>query len=219
MNPKYPIYIPSKGRWKSRLTSKALEKINVPYRIVVEKEEYNNYAAVIDPKKILVLPFSNVKLVGSRVWIMEHSIKEGHIRHWQLDDNIRKFYRMTHNKYFEVTSGTILKVMEDFTDRYENIAISGPHYYIFGVRKMKKTPFYLNTRVYSGSLINNEFRYRHRRIYNDDTDICLCALKDGWCTILFNTFLCDKATTMTVKGGNTEDLYLIENGRLKMAES
>ena len=219
MNPKYPIYIPSKGRWESRQTVKALENMNVPYRVVIEKEEYDQYSKVIDSKKILVLPFSNKKLVGSRVWIMEHSIKEGHKRHWQLDDNIRNFYRMTHNRYFEVTSGTILKVMEDFTDRYENIAISGPHYYIFGNRKQKKVPFYLNTRVYSCSLINNEIPYRHRRVYNDDTDICLCALKDGWCTILFNTFLCGKATTMTVKGGNTEDLYLIENGRLKMAES
>ena len=28
MNPKYPVYIISKGRWESRLTSKALEKMN-----------------------------------------------------------------------------------------------------------------------------------------------------------------------------------------------
>ena len=33
MNPKYPVYIISKGRWERRLTSKALEKMDVPYRI------------------------------------------------------------------------------------------------------------------------------------------------------------------------------------------
>ncbi len=60
MNPNYPIYIISKGRWKTRLTSKALEKINVPYRIVIEPHEYENYSAVIDPEKILVLPFNNI---------------------------------------------------------------------------------------------------------------------------------------------------------------
>jgi len=39
MNPKYPVYIVSKGRWKTRLTSKALDRINVPYYIVVEAHE------------------------------------------------------------------------------------------------------------------------------------------------------------------------------------
>jgi hypothetical protein len=50
-------------------------------------------------------------------------------------------------------------------------------------------------------------------------------MSDGWCTILFQTFLCDKAATMTVKGGNT-DIYKATdhgasrgNGRLLMAES
>jgi hypothetical protein len=55
MNPKFPLYIVSKGRWQSRLTSKALEAMHVPYYIVVEKQEYENYAAVIDPKKVLIL--------------------------------------------------------------------------------------------------------------------------------------------------------------------
>ena len=72
---------------------KALESINVPYRIVVEPLEYELYAAVIDPSKILILPEDNMKLIGSRNWIKEHSIKEGHARHWQLDDNIEQFNR------------------------------------------------------------------------------------------------------------------------------
>ena len=42
INPKYPIYIVSKGRWESRLTSKILEKMNVPYKIVVEKVNIKN---------------------------------------------------------------------------------------------------------------------------------------------------------------------------------
>lgn len=38
------------------------------------------------------------------------------------------------------------------------------------------------------------------------------------CTILFNAFLAFKATTMTMKGGNTDALY-VGDGRRKMAES
>ena len=36
MDPRYPVYVVSKGRWESRLTSRFLEKAAVPYRIVVE---------------------------------------------------------------------------------------------------------------------------------------------------------------------------------------
>jgi hypothetical protein len=53
MNAQFPVYIVSKGRWESRLTSKALENIHQPYYIVVEKQEYEHYAAEIDPDKIL----------------------------------------------------------------------------------------------------------------------------------------------------------------------
>ena len=43
MNPKYPIYIISKGRADSRLTVKSLETMDVPYRIVIEPQEYDDY--------------------------------------------------------------------------------------------------------------------------------------------------------------------------------
>lgn len=93
---RFPIYIPSKGRWESRLTSKMLEAMGQPYRIVVEPQEYDNYAAVIDPKKILVLPFSNLGQgsIPARNWIWEHSIAEGHKKHWILDCNIRYLLRI-----------------------------------------------------------------------------------------------------------------------------
>jgi hypothetical protein len=40
-NPRYPVYIVSKGRWETRLTSKALESLGVPYRIVIEPQVVN----------------------------------------------------------------------------------------------------------------------------------------------------------------------------------
>ena len=65
--------------------------------------------------------------------------------------------------------------------------------------------------------MNNCIPYWWRDVYNDDTDLCLRVLKDKWCTVLFNAFLCDKMATMLIKGGNT-DIYQ-DDGRLKMAES
>ena len=224
MNPKYPIYIPSKGRWESRLTMKALDEIGVPYYVVIEKQEFENYAAVIDPSRILILPFRNRGLIAARCWIMEHSIKNGDIRHWQIDDNIKAFRRFHRNRRIKISDGTIFRAAEDFTDRYINVAFSGFQYKMFAITNLKRCidkPFLLNTRVYSCTLVNNSIPYRWRSIYNDDTDISLMALKDGWCTILFYAFLADKATTMTIKGGNTESLYKLDNtdGRLLMARA
>ena len=210
MNPSYPIYIVSKGRWKSRLTSKAFESMNVPYWIAVEPQEYDNYASVIDEKKILTLPFSNhgEGPTLARNWCWEHSISLGAKNHWVLDDNINGFVRLNHNERIVVKSGTIFKVAEDFIDRYENVAISGFEYRFFaGGARRKKPPYRLNTRVYSCMLINNDIPYRWEGKYNEDTDICLRALKDGWCTILFQAFLCNKAKTQTVSGGNSAEFY------------
>jgi hypothetical protein len=226
MNPNYPVYIISKGRWESRLTSKALEKLGVPYHIVIEPQELEQYVAVIDTQKILVLPFSNLGQGGipARNWVWEHSISIGAERHWILDDNIKGFRRLFKKQRLPVTDGSTFKAAEDFVDRYTNVAMAGMQYNLFAVsgkeycgKSLK--PFLLNTRIYSCILIKNDIPYRWRGRYNEDTDLSLRVLKDGWCTILFYAFLADKSATMTMKGGNTEDLYQIEDGRLKMAQS
>lgn len=223
MNPEYPIYIISKGRWESRLTSKSLEILSIPYRIVIEPQEYEQYAAVIAPEKILMTPFSNLGQgsIPVRNWVWEHSIQEGYKRHWILDDNIRHFYRMNKQIRIRVADGTIFKIIEEFVDRYENIALAGMNYHMFGMTNITskgKPPLQLNTRIYSCILINNILSHRWRGRYNEDTDLSLCVLKEGWCTVLFNAFLCGKNPTMQMKGGNTDELYQ-GDGRLQMARS
>jgi DNA polymerase I-like protein with 3'-5' exonuclease and polymerase domains len=222
MNPKYPVFVPTKGRYESRFTIKALENIGVPYTAVIEQQEYDNYAAVVNPKNILVLPHQNKGLVVTRNWIWNYALSKGYKKFWTMDDNIVSFHRLNRNLKPTVSSGTILKVIEDFTERYENVPISGMHYYMFAPRKTEVPPFYLNTRVYSNMLIETEIKdpngkyYRNEGFYNDDTDLCLRILKDGFCTILFNAFLIKKSVTMTVKGGMTE--HYLGDGRYKMAK-
>lgn len=214
---KYPIYIVSKGRWDSRLTAKALERLQISYYIVIEPQEYSNYSAVISSKKILVLPFSNLGKgsIPARNWIWEHARSLKSERHWILDDNIRTFYRFNRKK-IPVADETIFKCAEDFVDRYENVAIAGFQYDFFFPSNEFRPPFIINTRVYSCLLIKNNISYRWRGKYNEDTDLSLRVLKDGWCTVLFYAFLAKKTQTLTMKGGNTDVLYK-NNGRLKMA--
>lgn len=230
--PKYPIYIISKGRWDTRLTAKALLSIGVPFRIVVEPQERDKYAAVIDPRNILVLPFSNLGQgsIPARNWVWQHSISEGHKRHWILDDNIKGFRRLNKGEREPVTDGTCFSWCEHFVDRYKNVAMAGMQYSMFAVtgsvynggRGWQIPPFNINTRVYSCILLDNRITHRWRGRYNEDTDLSLRILKDGWCTVLFYAFLCDKMATMKMKGGNTDVLYKQDSefdGRLEMAKS
>lgn len=230
MNPRYPVYIPSKSRWEKqqRLTALSLERMKVPYYIVIEPQELEQYDAVIDKNygTILVLPFSNLGMgaVPARNWIKKHSIETlGAAKHWQIDDDMRCFYRLCRNRKIIVGDGTIFRAAEDFVDRYENVALAGFHYEFFALRRDPSVPpFYLNRRVYSTTLVNNAIPYEWRGRYNDDTDMNLRCLKDGWCTINFNAFLAKTVTTMAISGGMT-DLYKKaqgkEDGRLKMAMS
>jgi len=209
MNPKYPVYIISKGRASTRKTSRALEKLNVPYSIVIEPQEFDEYAAVIDPAKILVLPFSNLGQgsIPARNFVWDHAQETGAKRHWILDDNISGFYRLNNNLKTPIADGTIFRCAEDLVDRYRNVPKAGFNYWMFAPRKSIVPPLYLNTRVYSCILLENSAPYRWRGRYNEDTDLSLRILKDGHCTILFNAFLADKEQTMTMKGGNSDELY------------
>ena len=221
MNPKYTVYIISKGRWESRQTSIGLEKMKVPYYIVIEPHEYKQYSKYIDKKKILVLPFSNLGQgsIPARNWVWQHSKSKGDKRHWIMDDNIPYFNRLNRNYQIRVTSGTIFKIMEDFVDRYENVALAGPSYDFFTIAKTKMPPFVINTRIYSVILIKNDIDFKWRGRYNEDTDLSLRVLKAGLCTIQFNAFTQEKATTMTMKGGNTNELYENTDNRKEFAQS
>ena len=222
MNPKYPIYIPSKGRHDCAYTANILREMSVPFYLVVEPTETDLYSAAYGAATVLTLPFADLGQgsIPARNWIWDHALESGAARHWIVDDNIRRFYRLNHNRRIPVSSGTIFRCAEDFTDRFTNVAFSGFNNLAFAPdREPNIPPFLLNTRIYSMTLIDSALPYRWRGRYNEDTDICLRALKDGWCTVQFNAFLGDKATTMKMKGGNTDNVYNTGDQRRAFAES
>ena len=235
MNPYYPVYIPSKGRWMIRLTSDALSLCGVPHTLVVEQQEYKDYQNAISDNpyaKLLVLDksykdryevcddFGQTKSTGpgpARNFLWDHSISEGHEWHWTMDDNIRHFLRLHQNRRIRVRSGMIFRAMEDFCVRYSNIYMAGPNYRMFVPQREKRPPVALNTRIYSCNLIRNNIPYRWRGRYNEDTDLSLRILKDGFCTVQFNAFLQDKTVTQALPGGNTGEFYAHEGTLNKSA--
>jgi hypothetical protein len=218
--PRYPVYVISKGRFENCLTAKFLIDDGTPFHLVVEPQEAEEYQKRYGKDRVYVLPFSNLGLGGipARNWVKEHATKNGHKRHWILDDNISYFMRRYAARRIRCNSGPALAAVEDFTDRYENIAIAGLNYVMFCPDRQKVPPFSLNHHVYSCLLILNEIPHKWRGRYNEDTDLCLQVLADKWCTVLMNVFIIQKMPTMTMKGGNTDQLYK-SDGRLKMARS
>lgn len=224
-SPLFPLYIVSKGRHDSRLTAKTLDAMGVPFRIVVEEQERDAYASVIDPARVLVLDpdyqrryetcddLGDTKGKGpgaARNFVWDHAISEGHKWHWVMDDNIDGFYRCNRNSKILVATGAIFRAMEEFCLRYRNVAMAGPNYEMFVLRRSKYPPFITNTRIYSCNLIRNDVPFRWRGRYNEDTDLSLRMLKAGWVTVQFNAFLQHKKATQRLAGGNTAEFYAKE---------
>lgn len=217
--PRYPVYVPSKGRAATCLTARCLTRDGVPFSLVVEPGERAAYAEQFGAERILTLPFSNPgSVIPARNWIKAHATATGAARHWQLDDNIRNLWRRYRGQRIYCAAGPALAIAEDFTDRYENVAVAGLNYDMFVTEAKPFPSFSANVHVYSCSLILNALPYCWRGRYNEDTDYCLQVLAGGWCTLLLNAFVIQKLRTMVARGGNTDALYR-GDGRLKMARS
>lgn len=218
--PQFPFYIISKSR-PTCITSRALTKMGVPHKVVIEPVDYRAYADSIGEENLLVLTFSDLGKgsIPARNWVWNYSKKQGEKWHWILDDNIQDFDHLVRNTKIKVRTPAIFKAAEDFILRYENVGQAGFNYHSFCKVTDKIPPYTLNTRIYSCILLRNDLDFCWRGKYNEDTDLSLRILKSGLCTILFNTFLADKVTTSRMKGGNTDHVYTDNDQRRKFAES
>lgn len=223
MKNKYPIYILSKWRYtdKLRLTAQALERMWIDYNIVVEPQEYEEYKKVCKGNVIMLdMTYKDKYDTFDNKWdtiskgsgparnfIWDHSVKNWDERHWVIDDNITRFLILNNNKKIEVLWETYFRPMEDFVDRYENIAMAWPYYDYFIPRKQKMKPIILNTRAFSCILIKNDVPLRRRSRYNEDIDLSLRCLKLKYCIVQFRSFLQGKVPTQIMKGWNTDAFY------------
>jgi len=190
---RYPIYIPSKGRADRCLTADLLQKEGTDFRIVVEPQDEAAYAERYFRNNLIVLPWNDPGHVAfARQFIADYSFRNGDKRHWQLDDDVKRFTRYTGTKHIKISAAEALTLMEDFTDRYANVMISGPMYstYAFTAKK----PFMVNGLCASVWLAFNTDQFQWRCV-NEDIDYCIQVLSAGFCTIRFNAITCDMVST------------------------
>ena len=153
---KYPVFIPTKGRFENPITIKMFQEHNVRFKIVIEEQEYSQYKKLVDPSQILVLPHKNEGLMVTRNWLWDYAENERFEKFWTFDDNIGRVYRWNHNRRLQIKDGTYLKVIEDFADRYINLYIIGMNYVSFCSDRGNIPAYYPNTRVYSNMLLTTK---------------------------------------------------------------
>lgn len=194
-SPRYPFYLPTKGRAQHATTPRVFDQLGIDYHLIVEEPEAEAYASAFPRARILILdpayqrdydalmelePGASRGSGPARNFAWDHAAANGAAWHWTVDDNIRRFYRLNRNQRIPLGDGTMFAALEDFVDQFDNVAMAGPHYSNFSPPRNKFPPFLTNTRVYSCNLIRTDLPFRWRGRYNEDVDLSLVMLKAGW---------------------------------------
>ncbi len=216
--PRYPIFIPSKGRAHEQMTMRTLSRMGLNYYVMVEPQEYTTYRRLL-PSEATVLTLAEGNhgngpgVARNACWDYAKNVLKAE-RFFVLDDNIDGFYRLHENKRYRCGDGTPFRALEDFVDRYKNVPLAGFQYRFFKPSSLKHYPFTVNTRIYSAALVSTaDERFKQRGRYNEDTIQSIDVMKAGLCTVEFNCFLSGKLRTQTMKGGNSDEFYFPQGKR------
>lgn len=212
--PEWPIYVPSKGRADVATTPRLMLKDNVPFRLMVEPQDAESYRTHFPDVEVLVMEADNQGIAYVRNACLNHAKKQGHLFHWQVDDNIRSYALRIAEKNVVQPTGKAFWVIEQVVARYSNIGGAGMKHQVFAFGESQ--PVLINRQVYTSMLLRTNTKGVFRDGVIEDTDFNLQMLHKEWCTLLFNRVVMNKATTMTMKGGNTE-IHHSGTGRIDRA--
>lgn len=204
---KYTIYIPTKGRAGISKTVGTLDKDNIKYVLVVEPQDYDTYVTRYPNTTILQLDVNDMGLLYARNYIKKYSRSKGETKHWQLDDDLERFFIRKQNatKNTPISPLTCIHIVETCTDLFSNVAISGMDgpTYAFS----KKYGVYLNRDVGGCVLVDNtvdaDWDYRS----TEDIHYSLSVLEAGYCTLRFFHVMVQSSPPMQNPGGNTDTDY------------
>lgn len=194
------IYILSKGRHDCTYTNRTLDKDNVPYKFIVEPQDYKAYAENHGEEKLVQLDKNNGGIDYARNFAKEYSKSQNEKWHWQMDDDIRHFKIRINDKNEKMPARHNLAIVENTTKLFDNIAIAGMASSAFAFSK--KVPVKVNHLAYSCVLVNNKVDLKWDIGGCEDWHYTLCALEKKWCTIAFTHIVFDAPGTGVQKGGN-----------------
>lgn len=205
---KYPIYIPSKGRSHLHITTHTLDKCNIPYKLVVEPQDYDSYCKVHGPEKLVRLDQNDMGMWYVRNFMKKYSQEMGEEKHWQLDDDIEQFLirKKGTTKNIPVDALLCLTIVEHCMDMFSNVAISGIGTNAYAFSKSKAVQ--INRLAYQCVLVDNSTDIQVRAVgAASDWDYTLLSLEAGYCTLAFHHVMQQSAPTFKNSGGCTDIAY------------
>ncbi len=213
----YPIYIPSKGRADNNPTATLCITEKIPFHLVVEPQDADDYIAAFGKDNCLVMEENNKALAHARRWCKRHSIAAGDKWHWQIDDDMKGVMVRKDGKNIKTPVKTVITEVENFVDLHQNIGQAGLCHNLFAWSHT--TEYGLNKQCPSFVIIRNELPIWWRDNNCEDTDYSLQVLTlvspldlfsqapAQWCTVLFHRYMFDTAVQGKMKGGNTNTEY------------
>ena len=200
---KYPIFIPSKGRANNCKTANLLLKYSITnFKIIVEPQDYDAYAAVYSTDNLLQLPDNNRGLAFARKNCRASTNADFH---WQMDDDVRKFKKRINGKNVECSPEEIFDEVEKYADEHTNIGILGLNHEMFAFGCSK--PLSVNKQCSSVCLFRTNVKAEWRPFIIEDTDYSMQILTEGYCTVLFSFLLYSVPPSGSEAGGLTDNQH------------
>lgn len=196
---KYHIYIPSKGRSDNCLTAILLKKEGIPFTIMVEPQDYDDYRRYYPKKNLLVLKKNSGGLAYARNSALEASSETGAEAHWQMDDDIKGFFKRKEGKNKKISAARAIKKLEKIFDSYTNVAVIGHRHSAFAFSYSDKYSY--NHSPSTCFLVKNGLGIKWRKNTIEDADYGLQVLTSGWTTLVTNRYIFSAVPHNKQKGG------------------
>jgi hypothetical protein len=206
---KYPVYIPSKGRAHLHITTNTLQMAGIPYKLVVEPQDYDEYCKVHGAENLVRLDKNDMGMWYVRNYMKKYSKALGEEKHWQLDDDIEYFMfrKQSVGKNHRADTLTCLTIVEHCMDMFSNVAISGIGTNAFAFSKEHAVN--INRLAYQCVLVDNSNDIEVRQVgAASDWDYTLLSLEAGYCTLAFHHIMQRSAPTLKNSGGCTNIAYV-----------
>lgn len=218
-----PIYIPSRHRADLTTTVALLDESGLMFNLVVEPHDAAAYAERYGTGRVLTLPNDERGVGYAREWIRTHAEKRGATYHWQLDDNVTKFYVRPRgsSRPEQTTVRAALAYAETLVSLMENVGgLTFPMHAFAFTHVTGPTSVIANIPLQCVALYRSagDTSARFRSGTGEDWDYALQLLSEGWSTVQATRVSVLKVRKGSVPGGCWDSDYANGNRVLQLQQ-
>ena len=204
----HPVYIPSKGRAHKCATAALLQQEGLPFYLVVEPQELEEYGRAFPDASFLALDRSDAGIWYARQRIMDHARAAGHAFHWQLDDDLRRFNEWNR----PATALAALSFAGTFPERFQRIGMVS--FALSQFAFAAKQEFRPYGRAFNAVLINTQTGHNYPDSWEygakEDAWLQVHMLRAGWATPIITRYSMEMKTPDGAGSGGCQDnLYAL----------